>query len=65
MQAGLVDRSLNIAERAVTNDGQPFIRKPSEIRFVRNRMFYAKASVNSNGNVRLGMRHIRKDHIAT
>jgi len=37
-----------------------FIRKHSEIRFVRSRMFYAKPSINAKGNVRLGLRHIRK-----
>lgn len=33
-------------------------RRPSEIRFVRHRIFYAKASMNSKANVRLGLRHI-------
>jgi telomerase reverse transcriptase len=33
-------------------------RRPSEIRFVRHRMFYAKAALNGKANVRLGLRHI-------
>jgi hypothetical protein len=35
-------------------------RKPSEIKFVRNRMFYARPALNGSGGVRLGLRHIRK-----
>jgi hypothetical protein len=35
-------------------------RKTSEIKFVRNRMFYARPALNGNGGVRLGLRHIRK-----
>jgi hypothetical protein len=34
-------------------------RKPSTIRFVRNRMLYARAALNAKGGVRFGMRHIR------
>jgi hypothetical protein len=35
------------------------LRKASDIRFVRSRMFYAKPSINAKGSVRLGIRHIR------
>jgi hypothetical protein len=35
-------------------------RKTSEIKFVRNRMFYSRPALNSSGAVRLGLRHIRK-----
>lgn len=35
-------------------------RTPSEIRFVRNRMFYARPALKATGVVRLGLRHIRK-----
>jgi hypothetical protein len=37
-------------------------RRPSEIRFVRNRMFYARPTLNAAGAVRLGLRHIRKSN---
>lgn len=33
-------------------------RRPSSIRFVRSRMFYAKPGLNAQGNVRFGLRHI-------
>jgi telomerase reverse transcriptase len=33
-------------------------RTPSEIRFVRNRIFYGRPKLNSKGKVRLGLRHI-------
>ena len=36
------------------------IRKPSDIRIVRNRMYYSKPSFTSKGNVKLGMHPIRK-----
>jgi telomerase reverse transcriptase len=36
----------------------PEPRRPSEIRFVRHRMFYAKAAHNGKHNTRLGLRHI-------
>jgi len=35
-------------------------RNPADIRIVRNRMYYAKAAINSKGQVFLGLRHIRK-----
>lgn len=34
-------------------------RSPSAITFVRSRMLYAKAALNTKGGVRFGMRHIR------
>ena len=34
-------------------------KKPAEISFVRNRMFYARAALNARGNVTFGLRHIR------
>lgn len=35
-------------------------RTPSAIRFVRNRILYARAALNAKGGVRFGMRHIRR-----
>jgi hypothetical protein len=40
-------------------------KKPSAIIFVRSRMFYARAVLNAKGNVRFGMRHIRKAHMTS
>jgi hypothetical protein len=51
------DRKLNTKPHSMELD-EP--RKQSEIRFVRNRMFYARPSLNATGAVRLGLRHIRK-----
>jgi len=34
-------------------------RSPSEITFVRTRMFYARAALNARGRVHFGLRHIR------
>jgi hypothetical protein len=34
-------------------------RTPSQVAFVRSRMFYAKAALNAKGGIRFGMRHIR------
>src|ERR1700761_5801243 len=34
------------------------VRNPSEIRFVRNRIFYNRPTFNSKGAVRLGLRHV-------
>ena len=36
------------------------LRAPGSITFVRNRMLYAKASLNARGRVRFGLRHIRE-----
>jgi len=36
-----------------------FVRKPSDIRMVRNRMYYAKPSFTAKGKVKLGMNPIR------
>jgi hypothetical protein len=33
---------------------------PGSITFVRNRMLYARAALNAKGEVRYGLRHIRK-----
>lgn len=38
----------------------PFERRPAEIVFVRNRMLYARAALNTRGLVHFGLRHIRK-----
>jgi len=35
-------------------------RAPSDITFVRTRIFYAKAATTATGNVNPGFRHIRK-----
>lgn len=37
-----------------------FVRKPTEIIFVRSRMLYARAALNARGMVHFGLRHIRK-----
>jgi telomerase reverse transcriptase len=37
---------------------QPASKPLSEIRLVRNRMFYCRPTFNSKGNVRLGLRHV-------
>jgi len=37
---------------------QQAVRKPSDIRFARNRMLYAKASLNGKGKVRFGLKHV-------
>ncbi|KAL8935567.1 MAG: hypothetical protein Q9211_004632 [Gyalolechia sp. 1 TL-2023] len=34
------------------------LRSPASIRFVRNRIFYARAALNAKGKVRFGLRHI-------
>lgn len=36
------------------------VRPLSGITFVRNRMMYARAALNAKGDVRFGLRHIRK-----
>ena len=38
----------------------PIFRKPGDIVFVRSRMMYARAALNADGDVRFGLRHIRK-----
>ena len=49
------------------NEMQAVLRKPSEIRFVRHRMLYARAALNAKGDVAFGLRHIRKSnaHVGT
>ncbi|RYP25294.1 hypothetical protein DL767_008472 [Monosporascus sp. MG133] len=37
---------------------EPFIKSPSDIVFVRNRMLYARAALNARGLVHFGLRHI-------
>jgi hypothetical protein len=37
-------------------------RTPARILFVRNRILYARAALNTQGNVRFGFRHIRTLH---
>lgn len=36
------------------------VNSPSAINFVRNRMFYARAALNTKGRVTFGLRHIRE-----
>ena len=36
------------------------LRSPKQIVFVRNRMFHARAALNAKGEVRFGLRHIRR-----
>jgi hypothetical protein len=36
------------------------LRTPGNITFVRNRMLYARAALNSKGEVHIGLRHIRQ-----
>lgn len=40
--------------------GSSGVKTMSEIIFVRNRMLYARASLNAHGVVHFGLRHIRK-----
>lgn len=35
-------------------------KSPAAISFVRNRMFYARAALNTKGRVTFGLRHIRE-----
>jgi hypothetical protein len=54
-----------MASRGPSNFGQEQPRDPAEnctparILFVRNRILYARAALNTHGNVRYGFRHIR------
>lgn len=50
---GLLSSSSSIALR-----GGP--RSPANISFVRNRMLYARATLNAQGRIRFGLKHIRK-----
>jgi telomerase reverse transcriptase len=36
------------------------IQTPGRIVFIRNRILYARAALNAQGNIRFGLRHIRK-----
>jgi telomerase reverse transcriptase len=50
---------LPLSNLAPTIKAPSFASKPpSEIRFVRNRMFYCRPTLNSRGSVRLGLRHV-------
>lgn len=44
--------------RAADKASTPFVRKPTEILFVRSRMLYARAALNARGLVHFGLRHI-------
>ena len=45
-------------------ESKPRALQPSNIRLVRHRMLYAKASLNGRGTATFGLRHIRKPHYA-
>ena len=45
-------------------ESKPRAVQPSDIRLVRHRMLYAKASLNGRGKATFGLRHIRKLHYA-
>lgn len=40
-------------------------RRPEDIRFVRNRVLYARAALNAKGEVAFGLRHIRERFFPT
>ena len=46
--------------RALHDVSPQTVNSPSTINFVRNRMFYARAALNTKGRVTFGLRHIRK-----
>ena len=48
--------------KAPPRRGRPpsVLHRPTEITFVRSRMMYARPALNAKGDVRFGLRHIRK-----
>lgn len=46
--------------RALHDVSRQTVNSPSAITFVRNRMFYARAALNTKGRVTFGLRHIRE-----
>ncbi|KAI8960938.1 hypothetical protein F5Y11DRAFT_248676 [Daldinia sp. FL1419] len=54
----LPDAELLTQEKYGDLPGSCVVKSPSEIIFVRNRMLYAKASLNAHGVVHFGLRHI-------
>ena len=38
------------------------LKTPTSIKFVRNRMMYARSALNARGEVQLGLRHIRESN---
>ncbi|KAF2405329.1 hypothetical protein EJ06DRAFT_21811 [Trichodelitschia bisporula] len=51
---------LRAEEEPPANRAKKDVKSAAAIRFVRHRMFYAKAMLNAKGGVRFGMRHIRE-----
>ena len=46
--------------RLLHDVSQQTVNSPGAINFVRNRMFYARAALNTKGRVTFGLRHIRE-----
>lgn len=46
--------------RALHDVSRQTVNSPSAIYFVRNRMFYTRAALNTKGRVTFGLRHIRE-----
>jgi telomerase reverse transcriptase len=42
----------------VASDRGQHVTQPSAIRFVRNRIFYARPALSANGNVKFGLKHV-------
>ena len=61
-----IPNQLKQADSGLGNNGllhdisQQTVNSPSAINFVRNRMFYARAALNTKGRVTFGLRHIRE-----
>lgn len=56
----VLEPSTSDEKRKNTRPTEGVLHSPKSITFVRSRILYARPALNAKGDVRLGLRHIRK-----